>query len=57
MSRTVWISLGAALCIVVVLVLIGQFAAPPPAVRIDTPGAKVEIGSGGVSVSVAPSEP
>jgi len=57
MSRTVWISLAAALGLVAVLVLVGELSAPRPGVHIDAPGAKVEIGSGGVSVSVAPSQP
>jgi hypothetical protein len=56
MSRDGWIALAVA---AVILIAVGYYAwtvtRPGPAVQITTDDAKVSIGAGGVSISVAPS--
>lgn len=56
MNRNVWIAVIAAVVVVAVLVVVAR---PPqgPAVSINTPNAAVSIGAGGVSISVASSQP
>ena len=56
MSRDGWIMIVLA---AIILVAVGYYAwtatRPVPAVQISTDNAKVSIGAGGVSISVAPS--
>jgi hypothetical protein len=56
MSRDGWIMLVLA---AIILIAVGYYAwtvtRPGPAVQITTDAAKVSIGAGGVSISVAPS--
>lgn len=56
MSTTAWIGLGAGvLALLVIIYLASGMLQPRPAVQISTDNAKVSIGEGGISISVAPS--
>lgn len=55
MTRNMWITVAALVVVVAALFLL--VPRTPPSVQVSTDAAKVSIGSDGVSVSVAPSQP